>query len=72
MKNLTKALDMGKRRGYDEIREVASAKYLYQYALKKNKGGYETYFLKIEEAKFAVFEDYAEEESHVFQTLMKH
>jgi hypothetical protein len=69
MENLTKALDAGKRRGYDEVREVAAVKYLYQYALKKEKGTYETYFLKIEEAKLDVFEDYAEEEMHTFQTL---
>jgi hypothetical protein len=75
MKNLIEALEAGKRRGYDEIRVIDSIKYLFQYAIKMDKGVYLTYFLKINESKFDEFEDYAEEEIMEFtefQTVLKY
>lgn len=69
MEHLVKALEAGKRRGYDQIRLIDSIKYLFQYAIKKEKGVYSTYFLKIDESKFDLFEDYAEEEILTFQTF---
>lgn len=50
MRTLFEALEIGKRRGYDETRQVDSNIYLFQYALKKEKGVYKTYFFKVEES----------------------
>lgn len=79
MKNLIEALEAGKRRGYDEVRIIDSIKYLFQYAIKMDKGVYLTYFLKINEAKFDEFDDFAEEEimkftefQNVLQYFNKH
>ncbi|MFJ5300584.1 hypothetical protein ACIQAL_29195 [Pseudomonas sp. NPDC088368] len=69
MDHLIKALDSGKRRGYDEVRPLDSIQYLFQYAIKKEKENYVTYFLKIEESKYDVFEDYADETILTFSTL---
>lgn len=67
--HLINALNSGKRRGYDEIRTSESTQYLYQYAIKKEKDAYITYFIKIEESKLDVFEDYAEEVMTTFTEL---
>jgi hypothetical protein len=69
MEHLVKALAAGKQRGYDEVRLIDSINYLFQYAIKKEKEVYLTYFLKIDESKFDAFEDYAEEEILTFQTF---
>lgn len=69
MEHMVKALESGKRRGYDEVRLIDSIKYLFQYAIKKEKGIYSTYFLMIDEAKSDVVEDYAEEQILTFQKL---
>lgn len=69
MKHLIRALDSGKKRGYDEIRPLESSRYLYQYAIKKAKENYATYFLRIDESKYDVFEDYANETILTFPTL---
>jgi|GEM_PF-667671 len=69
MEQLLKALGSGKRRGYDEIRQIDAISYLFQYAIKKEAGVFSTYVLKIEESKYDVFEDYACEEIKTFQTF---
>lgn len=69
MEHLVKALAAGKRRGYDEVRLIDSISYLFQYAIKEEKGVYVTYFLKIDESKLDVFEDYADEEILKFQSF---
>ena len=69
MKQLLKALESGKRRGYDEVRQINSVSYLFQYAIKKENGVFSTYVLRIEESKYDVFEDYACEEMKTFQTF---
>lgn len=69
MKTLLEALEIGKRRGYDVTRQVDSVIYLFQYALKKEKGVYKTYFFKVEASKIDVFEDYADEEIKSFDML---
>lgn len=71
MKNLIEALEAGKRRGYDEVRIIDSTKYLFQYAIKMDKGLYLTYFLKINESKLDEFEDFAEEEMMKFTEFQK-
>lgn len=67
--NLTVAIESGKRRGYDEVRVIESTSYLFQYAVKKQADGYETYILRIDDSKSEAFEDYAEEETRTFLTL---
>lgn len=69
MKHLIKALDSGKKRGYDEVRPLDSIRYLFQYAIRKEKQNYITYFLRIDESKYDVFEDYANETILTFPTL---
>ncbi len=69
MNHLVKALDSRKKRGYDEVRPLDSIQYLFQYAIKKDKENYVTYFLKIDESKYDVFEDYAHETILTFPTL---
>lgn len=68
MKHLIKALDSGKKRGYDEVRPLDSVRYLFQYAIKKEKQNYITYFLRIDESKYDAFEDYANETILTFPT----
>lgn len=69
MKHLIKALDSVKKRGYDEFRTLDSVRYLFQYAIKKEKQNYITYFLRIDESKYDAFEDYANETILTFPTL---
>ncbi|MFK3796307.1 MULTISPECIES: hypothetical protein [unclassified Pseudomonas] len=71
MNNIKVSIESGKRRGYQEVRTTGSTSYLFQYAIKKERHLYQTYTLKIDETKFDVFEDYAEEEVQTFQTLEK-
>lgn len=69
MDNLIHSLNAGKRRGYDEYREVQGVNYLFQYAIKKEKDMYKTYFFSIDESKMDVMEDYGEEEVSDFSDL---
>jgi hypothetical protein len=69
MDNLVKALESGKRRGYKEVRQHEAVRYLFQYAIKKDEGLYVTYYFKIDESKFDVYEDYGVEEVSYFLTL---
>lgn len=69
MEHLERALESGKRRGYDEVRDIESISYLFQYAIKKEMAVYSTYFMKVDESKLDVFEDYAEEEIRAFHSL---
>jgi len=71
MENLFKALECGRRRGYEEIRSHEEIRYFVQYAIKKEKGFYVTYYFKIDESKFDIYEDYEGEEILYFWTLKK-
>ena len=69
MKELEIVLSKGKRRGYDEIREIGGVTFLLEYALKKENGIYLTYFFQIEEHVIDQYEDYGHEEITPFHTL---
>jgi hypothetical protein len=69
MKSLIEALEAGKRRGYTETRRTGSTLYHFQYAIKKENDVFTTYVFKVDEAKFDVFEDYADEETRSFTDL---
>jgi hypothetical protein len=69
MDNLIQAINAGKRRGYDESRSVHDVSYLFQYAIKKERDIYQTYFFSIDESKMDVVEDYGEEEINDFPDL---
>ncbi|WKW42618.1 hypothetical protein [Kosakonia cowanii] len=56
------AVDSGKIRGFDEIKEVEGELYFYQYAMKKKEGKYVSYFFSVLEKKMEQIEDYGFEE----------
>ncbi|TVT93320.1 hypothetical protein [Pseudomonas sp. RGB] len=69
MNNLIEALNAGKRRGYEEIRKIDGGSFIFQYALKKQKNVYHTYFFSIEESKIDMIEDNENEELKTFENL---
>ncbi|WP_370388692.1 hypothetical protein [Snodgrassella alvi] len=60
------AIEQGKVRGFDEIKEVEGERFFFQYALKKKNGLYNTYIFHIMEKKIEIIEDYGEEEIKEF------
>ena len=69
MDKLIEALDAGKRRGYEEIRNIDGDPFIFQYALKKQNDIYHTYFFSIEESKIDMIEDNENEELKTFGNL---
>ena len=69
MKKLIVAIENGKVRGFDEIKEINGESYFFQYAIKKQDENTIPIFFKIPENKMEVFEDYATEEISVFQYI---
>ena len=69
MNNLIEALNAGKRRGYEERREIDGASFLFQYAIKKQNNLYYTYFFSIDESQMEVIEDDENEEILTFPSL---
>ncbi|MBN2992570.1 hypothetical protein JWR97_15955 [Pseudomonas cedrina subsp. fulgida] len=69
MNDLIKALNAGKRRGYEERREIDGAAFLYQYAIKKQENLYYTYFFSINESQMDVIEDDENEEIQTFPSF---
>lgn len=69
MDKLIEALDAGKRRGYEEIRNIDGNAFIFQYALKKQHNVYHTYFFSIEESKIDMIEDNENEELKTFENL---
>jgi hypothetical protein len=69
LNRLVIALDGGKRRGYDVIRDVDGVSYLFEFALKKHSGVYETYFFSIEELEIDQPDEDGEEEIRQFLDL---
>lgn len=63
------AIEKGKVRGFDEIKEINGEHYFLQYALKKKGGKYWTYFFCIPEKKMGLIEDYAIEEVKEFSNI---
>ncbi|WP_247954742.1 hypothetical protein [Escherichia coli] len=56
IEKLIVAIENGKVRGFDEIKEINGESYFFQYAIKKQDEKYNTYFFKIPENKMEVFE----------------
>ncbi|KMK12495.1 hypothetical protein ABW09_24465 [Pluralibacter gergoviae] len=69
IENLIFAIEKGKVRGFDELKEVNGESYFFQYALKMRNGLYNTYFFYVPESKMDVIEDYAAEEIKEFRTI---
>jgi hypothetical protein len=69
LERLIKALNAGKRRGYDTIQQMDGVDYLFEFALKKQKEIFETYFFCIEELKIDQPDEEGEEEIKQFSTL---
>ena len=44
---LLTAIEKGKVRGFDEIKEINGENYLFEYAIKKENGNYPTYLFHI-------------------------
>lgn len=63
------AIEKGKVRGFDEVKEINGEHYFFQYALKKQGGKYCTYFFCIPEKKMDLIEDYATEEVKGFSNI---
>ncbi|HEI2526081.1 TPA: hypothetical protein SI531_004747, partial [Escherichia coli] len=51
IEKLIVAIENGKVRGFDEIKEINGENYFFQYAIKKQDEKYNTYFFKIPENK---------------------
>ncbi|MFK9137712.1 hypothetical protein [Escherichia coli] len=69
IEKLIVAIENGKVRGFDEIKEINGENYFFQYAIKKQDEKYNTYFFKIPENKMEVFEDYVTEEISAFSNI---
>jgi hypothetical protein len=69
IKKIIIAIEKGKVRGFDEIKEINGENYLFQYALKKQDEKYNTYFFRIPENKMEAIEDYATEEISAFSNI---
>jgi len=69
MNNLIEALNAGKRRGYEERREIDGVSFLFQYAIKKQNNLYYTYFFSVDESQMDVIEDDENEEIMIFPSL---
>jgi hypothetical protein len=69
IENLISAIEKGKVRGFDEIKEIDGERYLFQYALKKKDGLYNTYLFYIMEKKMEIIEDYSVEEIKEFSNV---
>lgn len=69
MNNLASAIEKGRVRGFDEIKEIDGERVLFQYAIKKKNGMYTTYLFYIPETKLEIIEDYAVEEIKEFSNL---
>ena len=63
---LVLAIEKGKVRGFEEIKEINGENYFFQYAIKKQAEKYSTYFFCILERKMDLIEDYATEEVKIF------
>jgi len=59
---LLSIIDKGRVRGYDEIRVIDNIRYFYQFAIKKEKEKYFTYFFYIPESKMDTAEEYDDNE----------
>lgn len=69
IENLISAIEKGKVRGFDEVKEIDGERYLFQYALKKKNGLYKTYLFYIMEKKMEIIEDYGVEEIQEFSNI---
>ena len=69
IEKITLAIEKGKVRGFDEIKEINGENYLFQYAIKKQGEKYNTYFFRIPESKIELIEDYATEEISAFSNI---
>ena len=69
MERLTKALNAGKRRGYNTDHIANGRSYWIRYAIKKIDGGYMTYFSSIDDAQMAQPEDFLEVKLEHFPDL---
>ncbi|ENY9361170.1 hypothetical protein ACF5F0_003959 [Salmonella enterica] len=69
VEKLSSAIEKGKVRGFDEMREINGENYFFQYAIKKQGEKYSTYFFCIPENKMDLVEDYATEEIKMFLNI---
>lgn len=69
MNKLLEALNIGKRRGYQECRKINGEESLFQYAIKKQNGMYCTYFFMVESSRMQFIEDDENEEIKEFISL---
>lgn len=66
---ITKAIDDGKIRGFNEAKEIGGRLYYHQYAIKKEAGQYWSYLFFIPEDKIEMVEDYGSEEILVHNSI---
>lgn len=52
IEKLIVAIENGKVRGFDEIKEINGENYFFQYAIKKQDEKYNTYFSKYQKIKW--------------------
>ncbi|AMO46682.1 Hypothetical protein AKI40_0252 [Enterobacter sp. FY-07] len=69
IEQLALAIEKGKVRGFDEVKEINGENYYFQYALKKEGEIYRTYFFQVPEKKMELVEDYATEEISSFSDI---
>ncbi|MEO3740254.1 hypothetical protein [Enterobacter sp. AG5470] len=69
IEQLVLAIEKGKVRGFDEVKEVNGENYYFQYALKKDGDIYRAYFFQVPEEKMELVEDYATEEISSFSDI---
>lgn len=69
IEKLILAIEHGKIRGFDEMREVGGESYFFQYALKKEKQLYSSYYFFVPEKKMDFIDDYAVEEIKFFNSI---
>lgn len=62
IEKLITAIEKGKVRGFDEVKEINGENYLFEYAIKKTGWKIPYLFFHIPENKMAMFEDYTIEE----------
>lgn len=63
------AIEQGKVRGFDEIKEIDGERFFFQYALKKKNGLYNAYIFHIMEKKIEIIEDYGVEDIKQFTNI---
>lgn len=69
MNALIEAINAGKRRGYGESRRIEGRIFIFQYAIKKQRDIYCTYFFSIDESQMDLLEDNENEEVKTFTDL---